>query len=137
MVHGIALTAEVSLRNIDSLAESHHVVSVDLPGHGFTNPRAHATAGVAAKIRHLLGVADAFGFDRFAICVRTAPCSRRTPTAPTLVFWGRQDPGGTLAAAQAAVARMPAARLVDYDRCGHYPMIEHAQDWNREVLGFL
>ena len=247
MVHGIALTAEVWLRNIDALASAHHVVSVDLLGHGFTRPADGRSADVPAKIRHLLRIADVLGFDRFAICgssygallsvhvyltapdrvirlvingsgssfnsdaqfaaqianpaaVFNADVTSLTPAqwhdrlafnffdrssippelpmiaahsyaqpwaracwdstiaemrdmerfrrfrildrlesivAPTLVFWGEQDPGGTLEAARAAVARMPAAKLVSYDRCGHYPMIEHAGRWNAEVLSFL
>ena len=247
MVHGIALTAEVWLRNIDALARDRRVVSVDLLGHGFTCPASGEQPDVPAKVRHLLRIADVLELSRFAICassygallaiqaylaaadrishlvingsgssfnsesqfaaeisnpsaVFNADVTRLTPAmwrdrlafnffdpslippelpmiaahsyaqpwaracwdstiaemrdlerfrryrilhrleeiaVPTLVFWGKQDPGGTLAAASEAVARMPAARLVAYDRCGHYPMIEHADDWNREVLGFL
>jgi 2-hydroxy-6-oxonona-2,4-dienedioate hydrolase len=247
MVHGIALTAEVWLRNIDALARDRRVVSLDLLGHGFTQPPAGVEADVPAKLRHLLRIADHLGFERFALCgssygallcmnvfltapdrvthlvingsgssfnsdaqfaaqianpaaVFNADVTSLTPamwrqrlafnfydaalippelpmiaahsyaqpwaraawdstigemrdaerfgrhrvlhrleeiTAPSLVFWGAQDPGGTLESATAAVARMPAARLVSYDRCGHYPMIEHAEDWNREVRAFL
>jgi 2-hydroxy-6-oxonona-2,4-dienedioate hydrolase len=56
---------------------------------------------------------------------------------PTLVAWGRQDPGGVLASAEAAVKRMPNARIEVYDPCGHYPMIEHPQQYNESVLAFL
>lgn len=56
---------------------------------------------------------------------------------PTLVAWGRQDPGGVLASAEAAVRRMPDARIDVYDPCGHYPMIEHPQRYNASALSFL
>lgn len=58
-------------------------------------------------------------------------------TAPALIVWGREDRGGSLDSALAAVARMPDARLVTFDGCGHYPMLEHAQEYNRLVGEFL
>ena len=48
-------------------------------------------------------------------------------TLPTLVVWGRDDKGGSLDSATVAIQRMPNARLVTFDACGHYPMIEHPE----------
>jgi pimeloyl-ACP methyl ester carboxylesterase len=55
----------------------------------------------------------------------------------TLVVWGRQDRGGVLASAEAAVRRMPRARLIAFDRCGHMPMAEHPAEYTAAVRDFL
>lgn len=247
LIHGLALTADVWLRNIDALARKYRVVALDLLGHGFTQPPAGTVADIPAKLRHLRGFADALGLDRFAIsgssygallgtlfflqnrdrvaklvingsgsCFNTeaqlgaqvgklyelyaptltdstpemwrerlshnffdrkaippelmmilphcyaqpwaAPCWHTTigvmrdaaafrpfrildrleeVTIPALVVWGREDRGGSLESAVAAVGRMPRARLATFDRCGHYPMLEHADAYNTLVSDFL
>jgi pimeloyl-ACP methyl ester carboxylesterase len=55
----------------------------------------------------------------------------------TLIVWGREDPGAVYASAVAAVKRMPRARLVTFEKCGHKPMYEHPDQFNREVRAFL
>jgi pimeloyl-ACP methyl ester carboxylesterase len=55
----------------------------------------------------------------------------------TLVLWGREDPGAVYASAVEGVKRMPRARLVTFEKCGHKPMYEHTEKFNREVRGFL
>lgn len=55
----------------------------------------------------------------------------------TLVPWGREDPGAIYASAVAAVKRMPRARLVTFEKCGHKPMYEHTARFNDEVRAFL
>ena len=55
----------------------------------------------------------------------------------TLVVWGRNDKGGVYDSAVAAVARMPNARLVAFDRCGHLPMLEQSRVYNRAIDEFL
>ncbi|MBN9428020.1 MAG: alpha/beta hydrolase [Burkholderiales bacterium] len=56
---------------------------------------------------------------------------------PTLVVWGRDDKGGIYESAQAAVARMPDAELVAFERCAHLPMMEHPQRYDALVRRFL
>jgi 2-hydroxymuconate-semialdehyde hydrolase len=58
-------------------------------------------------------------------------------SAETLVVWGRDDKGGIYESAVAAVARMPRARLVAFERCGHLPMLEQPESYNRVVDDFL
>jgi pimeloyl-ACP methyl ester carboxylesterase len=58
-------------------------------------------------------------------------------TVDTLVVWGREDRGGVYASAVDAVARMPAAKLVTFEQCGHYAMIEHPQAYSGLVTDFL
>jgi pimeloyl-ACP methyl ester carboxylesterase len=55
----------------------------------------------------------------------------------TLVVWGREDPGAVYASAVEAVKRMPKARLLTFEKCGHKPMYEHPERFNREVRAFL
>lgn len=56
--------------------------------------------------------------------------------APTLVLWGKQDPGARYEQALQAVSRMPNARMVAFDECGHFPMLEHPEQFNRMIAGF-
>jgi pimeloyl-ACP methyl ester carboxylesterase len=56
---------------------------------------------------------------------------------PTLVLWGRQDRRGIYERALEAVKRLPNARLVAFDRCGHYPHMEYPAEFNELVRQFL
>ncbi|MDE0007606.1 MAG: alpha/beta hydrolase [Gammaproteobacteria bacterium] len=56
---------------------------------------------------------------------------------PTLVVWGRQDPRGRYEQAVAGVARMPDARLITYEQCGHLPFLEQPDRYNADVVRFL
>jgi 4,5:9,10-diseco-3-hydroxy-5,9,17-trioxoandrosta-1(10),2-diene-4-oate hydrolase len=58
-------------------------------------------------------------------------------TAPTLVFWGRQDRVRPVAHAQIAAAKIPGAKLHIFDKCGHAAMFEHPEKFNKLVLDFL
>ena len=68
LVHGGGVSGECWLRNIDALAEDFHVVAPDCVGIGFTGtgdwtggpPHPHV-------VKHLFGLADQLGFDRFAM----------------------------------------------------------------------
>ncbi len=57
--------------------------------------------------------------------------------APTLIIWGKQDRMIPVRHAVRAARRIPDARLVIFDPCGHLPMMECVEDFNREVLKFL
>ncbi len=58
-------------------------------------------------------------------------------SAPTLVIWGKQDHVLPPAHAQVVADIVPNAKLVFFDRCGHLPQLEHADEFNSVVLGFL
>ena len=68
LVHGVGVSGECWLRNVDSLAEDFRVVAPDCMGTGFTGigdwrdgpPHPHT-------VRHLIGLADLLGFDRFVL----------------------------------------------------------------------
>lgn len=67
LLHGLTLTADVWLRNIDALGERHYVVAPDLLGHGFTRPPGDRPAGIEEKLEHLLALADALSLAEFAL----------------------------------------------------------------------
>ncbi len=55
---------------------------------------------------------------------------------PTLVIWGRQDP--VLPCSNSRwVQKMPHARLVTFDRCGHLPQIEYPECFHRLTKTFI
>jgi 4,5:9,10-diseco-3-hydroxy-5,9,17-trioxoandrosta-1(10),2-diene-4-oate hydrolase len=56
---------------------------------------------------------------------------------PILGFWGWEDRFCPATGAEKIVAACPDARMTLYSRCGHWVMIERADDFNREVLHFL
>jgi pimeloyl-ACP methyl ester carboxylesterase len=57
--------------------------------------------------------------------------------APTIIFWGRQDRIIPAAHAQIAASKIPGAELHIFDCCGHMPMFEHPNEFNKTVLDFL
>jgi 4,5:9,10-diseco-3-hydroxy-5,9,17-trioxoandrosta-1(10),2-diene-4-oate hydrolase len=58
-------------------------------------------------------------------------------TMPVLVVWGRQDRTLPVHHAYRAAQRIPGSELVLYDQCGHLPMYEKAEDFNRDMVDFL
>lgn len=68
LVHGLTLTCDLWMRNVDVLAERFHVIAPDMLGHGFTRPGlAPHEVDIAAKVDHLLALMDGLGHARFAI----------------------------------------------------------------------
>lgn len=68
LVHGLSLTSEIWVRNIDELARGYRVIAVDLLGHGFTRPIDGKPVGVDAKISHLGDLLATLGIDRVTLC---------------------------------------------------------------------
>ncbi|GAC1333159.1 MAG: alpha/beta hydrolase [Candidatus Dormibacteria bacterium] len=56
---------------------------------------------------------------------------------PALIVWGRQDRTLPVQHAYRAAHRIPGAELKIYDRCGHLPMYERADAFNRDLMEFL
>jgi pimeloyl-ACP methyl ester carboxylesterase len=56
---------------------------------------------------------------------------------PVLITWGKQDRIIPPSHAQVAVTKIPGARLELFDRCGHMPMFEYSDKFNKLVLDFL
>ena len=56
---------------------------------------------------------------------------------PTLVVWGREDGLIPFASGERYAAGIPGARLVAFDKCGHVPPAEKAQEFVGAVTAFL
>ena len=61
----------------------------------------------------------------------------RAITAPTLLVWGKNDPLSPVANADKLQAVIKNSRKVLIDKAGHYPFLEHADEFNRIVVEFL
>ena len=61
----------------------------------------------------------------------------RVMHCPTLVLWGKQDRVFPVAQAQVAGRVLPDARVVEIDRCGHYPQWEQPERMAAEALAFV
>lgn len=57
--------------------------------------------------------------------------------APVLVVWGRQDRLLPVRHGERAARLIPNAQLKVFDPCGHLPMLERPDEFNRLVLQFL
>jgi pimeloyl-ACP methyl ester carboxylesterase len=58
-------------------------------------------------------------------------------TQPALLLWGREDAVTPLRYGERLGRELPAARLVVYSRCGHFPMIEAAAASTDDLAAFL
>lgn len=56
---------------------------------------------------------------------------------PTLLVWGANDTQSTLASQDRLHAAIVGSRKVIIDKAGHYPFIEHPDQFNRAVSDFL
>jgi pimeloyl-ACP methyl ester carboxylesterase len=73
---------------------------------------------------------------------KSAFCNRCLENAakvrvPTLIVWGVQDQILPVEYAPVAGRVIPGSRLQVYDPCGHFPMLERAQEFNALLLEFL
>jgi 2-hydroxy-6-oxonona-2,4-dienedioate hydrolase len=68
LLHGLSLTSEVWVRNIDALGKDLHVIAVDLLGHGFTKPLDGRLPGMTEKIEHLEALIDVLGLQQVSLC---------------------------------------------------------------------
>ncbi|HLH94502.1 MAG TPA: alpha/beta hydrolase [Xanthobacteraceae bacterium] len=57
--------------------------------------------------------------------------------APTLLIWGKNDPLSSPANADKLNGAIKNSRKVLFDKAGHYPFLEHADNFNQVVLEFL
>ena len=56
---------------------------------------------------------------------------------PLLIVWGAQDKVLPVTHAYAAARKHASARMVVLDRCGHWPQLEQADEFNRILEAFL
>ena len=77
--------------------------------------------------------------DRWPLVVRRLDYGPRLRNvrAPALVCAGRFDPQAPVACSQELACGMPGARLVIFERSGHYPFVEEAEHFAAEVAAFM
>ncbi len=56
---------------------------------------------------------------------------------PLLGFWGVEDQFCPASGYEKILRSVPDSRFIMYSRCGHWAMIERAEDFNRNVIEFL
>jgi 4,5:9,10-diseco-3-hydroxy-5,9,17-trioxoandrosta-1(10),2-diene-4-oate hydrolase len=56
---------------------------------------------------------------------------------PLLGFWGIEDQFCPASGYEKILRAVADSRFIMYSRCGHWAMIERAEDFNRNVIGFL
>ncbi|KIQ18467.1 alpha/beta fold hydrolase [Rhodococcus sp. MEB064] len=61
----------------------------------------------------------------------------RTSTIPTMAIHGRDDRTVQFEASMRMVSTIPDSRLVLLNRCGHWAQLEHVEEFNRLVDGFI
>lgn len=117
---------------------------------GHLSGSVHDPATIPPELPHVLAVAYAQrwigDFWRETIAAMSEPARFRPfrilerlerLRAPTLLVWGVDDPGAPIATGRAAAALMPDARLVELERCGHFPMFEQPDATAAAVNTFL
>ena len=57
--------------------------------------------------------------------------------AETLIVWGLDDRFGALDVGLQMTRLMPRSQMHIFSRCGHWAQVEHADAFNRLVIGFL
>lgn len=61
----------------------------------------------------------------------------REITKPTLILWGENDRVTPVSVGERLVSELPAAKLIRYPRCGHFPMIEASAASTADLRRFL
>lgn len=56
---------------------------------------------------------------------------------PTLLVWGQEDKGGALEVGLQMLKKFRNARMVIFQRCGHWAQVEHREEFERVVLDFF
>ena len=56
---------------------------------------------------------------------------------PLSIFWGRNGPVVPVAHGESLAQRKPNARMKIFENCKHLPMLEHAQEFNETLAGWL
>lgn len=105
------------------------------PGYAVSHPDEMDT--IAAIARHRPQSGAAYRRQLRACLQHDATAKLKDITVPTLVVHGELDPLVPFPNGVFLAEHIPGARLVRYADTGHIPIIERAEDYNRDVLEFL
>ena len=92
--------------------------------------RAHAELSVRGGARAMVRLSRSARHDHLGSRIQNIAC-------PVLLVWGRQDIVTPPEAAEQFGAKLPNARTVWLDRCGHAPMMEKPEEFAEALEGFL
>lgn len=112
MLHASPLSAAFLLPQVQRMAASHHVLALDTPGHGASDPLPAPATSLADYARYILAVLAAEGIDRFAL-------------------YGAAT-GAQIAVAIAKAAPERISRMV-LDNCAHFPK-ERREEWEADYF---
>ena len=105
------------------------------PGYAARNPEVMEQIAALARYRPMTGAAY---FRQLWVAMRHNVAARLGQIkVPTLVIHGTDDPLVPPINGQRLAQRIPGARLIVYPQTGHIPIIERADEFNRDVLAFL
>jgi pimeloyl-ACP methyl ester carboxylesterase len=105
------------------------------PGYADRNPEVMEQIAALARYRPMTSAAY---FRQLWVAMRHNVAARLGQIkVPTLVIHGTDDPLVPPINGQRLAQRIPGARLIVYPQTGHIPIIERADEFNRDVLAFL
>jgi len=104
---------------------------------GFAESHPDDWERIAETARYHPQSAESYGRQLQACLGHDATAQLGEVRAPTLVIHGDLDPLVPYPNGQLLAARIPGARLITYAGVGHIPIVERADEYNRDVLAFL
>jgi pimeloyl-ACP methyl ester carboxylesterase len=104
---------------------------------GFAERHPEAMERIVANARYRPQPAEAYRRQLQSVMGNNAADRLEQIHAPTLVVHGEVDPLVPVQNGKYLAQHIPSARLILYPDTGHIPIIERADDYNRDVLAFL
>ena len=105
------------------------------PGYGDTHPQVMDDIATIARYRPMSN--EAYSRQLRACLTHNAATRLSEIHAPTLVIHGDRDPLVPKANGLRLARKIPGAKLILYPGVGHIPILERAEQFNRDVLAFL
>ncbi len=105
------------------------------PGFGANHPQVLDDIAQIARYRPIS--AEAYSRQLRACVSHNAASRLGEISVPTLVIHGDKDPLVPVPNGRRLARKIPGARLLVYPGVGHVPILEHTEQFNRDVLAFL
>lgn len=106
-------------------------------GPGYAKAHPEVMEMIADVARHRPQSAAAYRRQLHASLGHDAAARLGQIAAPTLVVHGTRDPLVPVGNGTYLASQIPGARLILYENTGHVPIVERAEEFNRDVLAFL
>jgi pimeloyl-ACP methyl ester carboxylesterase len=142
LIHGSGSSGGSWNPVVATLAEQHHVIRVDLPGHGRSSPApSYDVPGQAGRLAAVLdglgvGPVTAVGHSSGGyIAERSVPERLTALEVPILVIFGAADPRWDPSSVH-RYDTVPNARVEQLPGVGHFPMLEAPEQIGELLLAF-